>query len=149
MGFPRKPREVQIFTYPYATLASTHTGHAVMSSQVRDSDEICENNNCDVKPPPELAIKLPSRKDIGATRVDWTTAESALLPIDVLLVTVKDYEHVNCYYYLKDTTRSWCHGLGMVDFGTFGDGGVNTLYIFSFPAVLSLFSYIQIQWVAK
>lgn len=97
-----------------------------MWSQGQNSDEVCKSNNCDVGPPPELDIKLPSRRDIGAKRIDWSTAESALLPVDVLLVTVKDHEHVSCYYYLKDTKRSWCHGLGMVDFGTFGDGGVNT-----------------------
>lgn len=95
-----------------------------MSSPVLKTDQTCENNNYDVQAPPELDIELPTRKNIGAKRIDRVAAESMFLPVDVLLVTVKDHEHVNCYYYLKDSKRSWCHGLGMVDFGTFGDGGV-------------------------
>ena len=93
-----------------------------MSSYAQDSNEIRENNN--VVAPPQLSINLPKRKDIGASRTDWASIEPEL-PIDILLVTVKDHEFVNCYYYLKNKKRSWCHGLGMVDLGTFGDAGVS------------------------
>ena len=92
-------------------------------SDARNSNDICENNN-DVERPPEVDHERPKSEDIGTNRVDWTTIEREL-PVDILLVTVKDDEFLYCYYYIKDTAkRCWCPGLGMVDFGTFGDGGV-------------------------
>ena len=98
-----------------------------MSTKAGNEDEICENNNCDFGQPPEVDVELPARKHIGKTRVDWSSIESEL-PIDLLMVTVKDHEFVNCYYYLKNTKRSFCQGLGMVDFGTFAEGGVNKMF---------------------
>ncbi|XP_028398223.1 uncharacterized protein LOC114521855 isoform X2 [Dendronephthya gigantea] len=97
-----------------------------MSSHAQNPNERRENNNVFV--PPELSINLPKQKDIGKMRRDWASIEPEL-PIDILLVTVKDHEFVNCYYYLENKKRSWCHGLGMVDLGTFGDGAVKVALV--------------------
>jgi hypothetical protein len=95
-------------------------------SDARNSDGLCENNN--VVEPPELDHELPKFKDIGKKRVDLSTLKDEL-PIDILLVTVKEHEFLSCYYYIKDTVkRCWCPDLGMVDFGTFGNGGVGTMF---------------------
>jgi hypothetical protein len=107
-------------------------------SVVLNSNETCENNNNNFGQPPEVDVVLPTRKDIGKTRVDWSSVESEL-PVEILLVTVKDHEFVNCYYYLKDTKRSWCNGLGMVDFGKFGDGGVNEMFSYSLMIQMTLY----------
>ena len=49
--------------------------------------------------PPQLAVYLPSRKDVT------TTSKQPDLPVDVLLLTVKDCEFLSCYNELKDPYR--------------------------------------------
>ena len=87
-----------------------------------NSSEIYENNR-GVTFLPKLSIVLPQREDIGKERVEWPNINSEI-PVDLLLVTVKDHELKNCYVYLSESKRSWCNAIGMVDFGKFGDGNV-------------------------
>ena len=60
--------------------------------------------------PPQLAIGLPSIKDVK------TTSKQPDLPVDVLLVTVKEYEFLSCYNELKDPYRCYYQDVGYVYF---------------------------------
>lgn len=83
-----------------------------------------------VRPPPELDRRLPTQKDIGLRRYEWSSKEiQSQLPIDILLVTATDHEFNSCYSYIKQVRRSWCPNLGMVDFGEFGDQHVTVTLI--------------------
>ena len=68
-----------------------------------------DSNNSDVGPP-ELAVGLPSIKDVT------TTLKQPDLPVDVLLVTVKDCEFLSCYNELKDPYRYYYKDVGYVYF---------------------------------
>ena len=67
------------------------------------------SNNSDAGPP-QLAVGLPSIKDVT------TTFKQPDLPVDVLLVTVKNCEFLACYNELKDPFRYHFDGLGYVYF---------------------------------
>ena len=67
------------------------------------------SNNSDAGPP-QLAVGLPSIKDVT------TTFKQPDLPVDVLLVTVKNCEFLACYNELKDPFRCHFDGLGYVYF---------------------------------
>ena len=60
--------------------------------------------------PPQLAGGLPSVKDVT------TTSKEPDLPVDVLLVTVKDCEFLSCYNELKDPYRYYYKDVGYVYF---------------------------------
>ena len=60
--------------------------------------------------PPQLAVNLPSRKDVA------TTSKQPDLPVDVLLLTVKDCEFLSCYNELKDPYKYYYKELGFVYF---------------------------------
>ena len=60
--------------------------------------------------PPQLAVGLPSIKDVT------TTLKQPALPIDVLLVTVKDCEFLACYNELTDRYRCYYKDVGYVYF---------------------------------
>ena len=60
--------------------------------------------------PPQLAVNLPSRKDVT------TTSKQPDLPVDVLLLTVKDCEFLSCYNELKDPYRYYYQDVGYVYF---------------------------------
>ena len=60
--------------------------------------------------PPQLADGLPSKK--GVT----TTSKQPDLPVDVLLLTVKDCEFLSCYNELKDPYRYYYKDVGYVYF---------------------------------
>ncbi|CAH3189109.1 unnamed protein product, partial [Porites evermanni] len=60
--------------------------------------------------PPQLAVGLPSRKDVT------TTSKQPDLPVDVLLLTVKDCEFLSCYNELKDPYRYYHKDVGYVYF---------------------------------
>ena len=62
--------------------------------------------------PPQLAVGLPSMKDV--TR----TLKQPDLPVDVLLVTVKDCEFLACYNELKDPYRYYFEDVGYVYFNS-------------------------------
>ena len=75
--------------------------------------------------PPDLSLTLPTDKEIGSKRCDWSSKEiQSQIPIDILLVTATDHEFKSCYYYMKEIHRSWNTDLGMVDFGKFGEDNV-------------------------
>ena len=60
--------------------------------------------------PPQLAVGPPSVKDVT------TTLKQPDLPVDVLLVTVKDCEFLSCYNELKDPYRYYYKDVGYVYF---------------------------------
>ena len=64
-----------------------------------------DSNNND-SGPPQLAVGLPSIGDV--TR----TLKQPDLPVDILLVTVKDCEFLACYNELKDPFRCYFDDLG-------------------------------------
>ena len=68
-----------------------------------------DSNNNDAGPP-QLAVGLQSIKDVT------TTFKQPDLPVDILLVTVKDCEFLACYNELKDPFRCYFDGLGYVYF---------------------------------
>ena len=63
-----------------------------------------------IRGPPELNKVLPSLADIN------TTTKPADLPVDVLLLTVKNSEFLACYSELKNPYRCYFDGLGHVYF---------------------------------
>ena len=67
------------------------------------------SNNSDAGPP-QLAVGLPSIRDVTAT------FKQPDLPVDVLLVTVKDCEFLACYNELKDPYRDYYKDVGYVYF---------------------------------
>ena len=69
-----------------------------------------KNSNGD---PPELSCNLPSMRDIRTTTKE---PKDAHLPVDILLLTVKNCEFLACYNELKDPYRCWFDGLGHVYF---------------------------------
>ena len=69
------------------------------------------SNNSDASPP-QLAVGLPSIKDFK------TTLKQPDLPVDVLLVTVKDCEFLACYNELKDPYRYYFVDVGYVYFNS-------------------------------
>ena len=77
----------------------------MMSEAATNSD----STNSDAGPP-QLAVGLPSMKDVT------TTLKQPDLPADILLVTVKDCEFLACYNELKDPIRCYFDGLGYVYF---------------------------------
>ena len=60
--------------------------------------------------PPQLAVGPPSVKDVT------TTLKQPDLPVDVLLVTVKDCEFLSCYNELKDPYRCFYQDVGYIYF---------------------------------
>ena len=68
-----------------------------------------DSNNSDVGPP-QLAVGLPSIQDVT------TTLKKPDLPVDVLLVTVKECEFLSCYNELKDPYRCYYKDVGYVYF---------------------------------
>ena len=68
--------------------------------------------------PPEISISLPGISELTPNLKPW---ENVQLPIDILLVTMKDCEFLSCYYYISDPFRSYCIMLGFIYFGIIGD----------------------------
>ncbi|XP_078366420.1 NLR family CARD domain-containing protein 4-like isoform X2 [Oculina patagonica] len=64
--------------------------------------------------PPELSVHFPSIRDIRAPLKD---PDDTNLPVEFLLVTVKNCEFIACYMQLKDPFRCWFDGVGYVYFG--------------------------------
>ena len=69
----------------------------------------CDSNNNDAGPP-QLAFGLPSMGDVA------TKLKQPDLPVDILLVTVKDCEFLACYNELKDPFRCHFDDLGYIYF---------------------------------
>ena len=71
------------------------------------------------KDPPQLGVKLPRMSDI---QVPTKLRKHARLPVDILLLTVKDCEFLACYMHLNNPFRCWFDGLGFVYFGDENEG---------------------------
>ena len=65
------------------------------------------------KDPPQLSVKLPLMNGIQSPTKDRNHAR---LPVDILLLTVKDCEFLACYMHLNNPFRCWFDGLGFVYF---------------------------------
>ena len=70
--------------------------------------------------PPTLTLELPKKSDLSNTFKPWNEVR---LPIDILLLTVKDCEFLACYTYLRNSFKSYHVNLGYVYFGTMGKSG--------------------------
>ena len=86
-----------------------------MSETVRTDESSSKNIYGD---PPKVNISLPEISELTQDSKRWKDVQ---LPIDILLLTVKDCEFLSCYYYINDPLRSYCKGLGRVYFGSFGE----------------------------
>ena len=69
--------------------------------------------------PPELSAKFPLLKDIQTELKD---PKDVNLPVDILLLTVKNCEFIACYMQLKYPFKCFFDGLGYVSFGEMGEG---------------------------
>ena len=87
-----------------------------MSETVR-TDESSSKNTV-YGDPPKVNISLPEISELTQDSKRWKDVQ---LPIDILLLTVKDCEFLSCYYYINDPYRSYFKGLGHVYFGSFGE----------------------------
>ena len=87
-----------------------------MSETVR-TDESSSKNTV-YGDPPKVNISLPEISELTQDSKRWKDVQ---LPIDILLLTVKDCEFLSCYYYINDPYRSYFKGLGRVYFGSFGE----------------------------
>ena len=67
---------------------------------------------------PKINISLPEISELTQNSKRWKDVQ---LPIDILLLTVKDCEFLSCYYYVVDPFRSYFKGLGHVYFGSIGE----------------------------
>ena len=83
-----------------------------MAEAAKNTSGSSSNGGNDV--PPELSISLPSISEIQAPNKD---PDDVNLPVEFLLVTVKDCEFIACYMQLKDPFRCWFDGVGYVYFG--------------------------------
>ena len=77
--------------------------------------------------PPRMTVTLPCMKDIAKRSKDTNYAS---LPVDFLLLTVKDCEFLACYRQLVNPFRCWFHNVGHVYFdGIKEDGRVKVALI--------------------
>ena len=67
--------------------------------------------------PPQLSLKIPKKSDIPDNLTPWNIVE---LPIDILLMTVEDYEFLSCFSYLEKPFKSYHRTIGPVYFGSIG-----------------------------
>lgn len=86
-----------------------------MSETERTEESSSKNTNGD---PPKINIDLPEISELTQSYKRWKDVQ---LPIDILLLTVKDCEFLSCYYYIVDPFRSYYKGLGHVYFGSIGE----------------------------
>ena len=69
--------------------------------------------------PAQPTVKLPRMSDI---QVPTKRRNHARLPVDILLLTVKDCEFLACYMHLNNPFRCWFHGVGFVYFEDENEG---------------------------
>ena len=84
------------------------------------------DNNMLLYSPPSLSITIPKESDLKITSKRW---EDVQLPIDILLLAVKDCEFLSCYYFMSDVFRSYTRTLGYVYFGNIGKDGDQKLKV--------------------
>ena len=68
--------------------------------------------------PPKLSKNPPPISDIQTT---IKHPNDVHLPVDILLLTVKDYEFSSCFMYMDSRYKCWFKGVGYVYFGCIGD----------------------------
>ena len=68
--------------------------------------------------PPKINVNLPGISELTHNYKHWKDVQ---LPIDILLLTMKDCEFLSCYYYINDPFRSYFEGHGSVYFGSIGE----------------------------
>ena len=78
------------------------------------SKNAASNPKKSTRDPPKLNKDLPSSADIDIIRTK--ESKEAYLPVDVLLLVVKDHEFLACYSELKNPYRCYFDGLGYVYF---------------------------------
>lgn len=76
--------------------------------------------------PPELEFEIPKESDLTN---DFREFKDVQLPIDILLLTVKDIEFRSSYHYLRNVFQSYDRGLGLVYFGDMGEVGDTKLKV--------------------
>ena len=76
--------------------------------------------------PPPLSIEVPKMSDLPNNLEPWSDVQ---LPVDILLLTVKDCEFLACYTFLKNSVKSYHQTLGCVYFGTMGESREETLKV--------------------
>ena len=82
----------------------------------------CEIITKNVDSPPSLSITIPKTSDLVRNSKRWTEVQ---LPIDILLLAVRDEDFLSCYHFLREVVRSYKIRLGHVYFGNLGkDGGL-------------------------
>ena len=71
--------------------------------------------------PPSLTknVTPPKTRDLPRVGKPWKDVK---LPIDIMLLTVKDCEFLSCYKLLKNSFKSYTKALGVVYFGEMGVG---------------------------
>ena len=85
-----------------------------MAATETTSEAYSRNDN---NSPPSLSITIPKARDLNIALKRWENVE---LPIDILLLAVKDCEFLSCYYFMKNVSRSFTRTLGYVYFGNMG-----------------------------
>ena len=68
--------------------------------------------------PPELSITIPEKRDLSSVFKQWGDLE---LPIDIILLTVKDCEFLACNRFLRKPFRRYLKELGFLYFGEMGE----------------------------
>ena len=68
--------------------------------------------------PPKINVNLPG---ISELTHNYKHRKDVQLPIDILLLTVKDCEFLSCFYYIINPFRTYFKGLGLVYFGGIGE----------------------------
>ena len=96
-------------------------GSIAQEEDISDSENRgTKSKNSDTsEDPPQLGVKLPRMSDI---QVPTKRRNHARLPVDILLLTVKDCEFSACYMNLNNPFRSWFDGLGFVYFEDENEG---------------------------
>ena len=85
-------------------------------SEIVRTDESSPNNI--YGDPPKINISLPEKSELTQNFKSWKDVQ---LPINILLLTVKDCEFISCYYYIVDPFKSYFNELGHVYFGGIGE----------------------------
>lgn len=77
--------------------------------------------------PPRLSVKVPKSSDLSETYTEWNNVE---LPVDILVLTVEDYEFLGFFAYLENPVKkSYTKDIGFVYFGSMGNGSGTKLKV--------------------
>ena len=90
------------------------------------SNDKCSRSVVCSEDPPPLSITLKELGDLPKKVKHWDTDYS---PVDILLLTAEDCEFLACYYYLRDSFRSYEKSIGYVYFGKMGEDEEESLKV--------------------